>query len=266
VVVLGDSFLEGWGLPEEERLSNRLEAMTGVPYANFAMSHFGPYQALLAYREIASGFDHTAVLLGVVPANDFGDLDFELARNLDTYQHRYRPYLVGNAPDYRHFDYREPAWRRVLRRHSYAYNAVSQLDADGVFEVALPGAPARDPSWFYDYQERQVLLLEHVLRALARDVGDRELTVLLIPTEADLRRHARSGPDPLGARLAALGRREGFRVVDLLSAFAAAGPPFDRYFFPCDYHWSAAGNALAARVLGSAGPRPPEAGAQETLP
>jgi hypothetical protein len=45
VVVLGDSFLEGWGVDEPERLSNRLEAATGVEHLNFAMAHFGPYQA-----------------------------------------------------------------------------------------------------------------------------------------------------------------------------------------------------------------------------
>ena len=39
-VVLGDSFLEGWGLPAAERLSNLLEESTGVEHLNFAMSLF----------------------------------------------------------------------------------------------------------------------------------------------------------------------------------------------------------------------------------
>ncbi len=41
VVVLGDSFMEGWGINDSERLSNRLEQATGVPHMNFAMAHFG---------------------------------------------------------------------------------------------------------------------------------------------------------------------------------------------------------------------------------
>ena len=52
VAVLGDSFLAGWGLHESERLSNLLERETGIPHLNFAMAHFGPYQALLAYRKL----------------------------------------------------------------------------------------------------------------------------------------------------------------------------------------------------------------------
>ncbi len=44
VVVLGDSFLEGWGVARDERLSERLESGTGFEHLNFAMAHFGPYQ------------------------------------------------------------------------------------------------------------------------------------------------------------------------------------------------------------------------------
>jgi hypothetical protein len=36
-------------------------------------------------------------------------------------------------------------------------------------------------------------------------------------------------------------------VVDLLPAMA--GPDSERLFHACDYHWSAEGNALAARAV-----------------
>ncbi len=87
-MVLGDSFLEGWGLPVADRLSNLLEEATGVPHLNFAAAHFGPYQQLLVYEELASQFDHNAVLASVLPTNDFIDLDLEAARELEDYEYR----------------------------------------------------------------------------------------------------------------------------------------------------------------------------------
>ena len=60
------------------------------------MAHFGPYQEYLVYRDLAREFDHDAVLVGVLPGNDFANIDFDLARTLPRHDYRYRPYLVGD--------------------------------------------------------------------------------------------------------------------------------------------------------------------------
>jgi len=72
VVVLGDSMMEGLTLGTPQRLSNRLEEMTGIEHLNFATSQtFGPIQYLLAYETLAKKFDHDLVLVGFLPENDF---------------------------------------------------------------------------------------------------------------------------------------------------------------------------------------------------
>jgi SGNH hydrolase-like domain, acetyltransferase AlgX len=260
-VVLGDSFLEGWGLPVEARLSDRLEAATGREHLNFAMSHFSPYQAYLVYRDLASRYDHDTVILGVLPENDFVDLDLDLAREQVDYEYRYRPYLVGDAPPYHHLDYREPALRHALRNLSYAFNAylVAEVHAKARAMAprrqALPAATRRAPSWFYDYDEAQVRRLEEVLSMLAREARGKRVIVLLLPTLGDLQRYALSGPDPLSERLEPAARREGIQLVDLLPFFAHYTPEWRRYYLPCDYHWSAFGNEVATRgVLAALGP------------
>ena len=73
--------VEGWGLPDESRFSNLLERVIGVEHLNFGMSHFSPYQSYLVYRDLASGFDHDAVVIGITPENDFVDLDLDRARD-----------------------------------------------------------------------------------------------------------------------------------------------------------------------------------------
>lgn len=244
VVVLGDSFLEGWGVEASDRMSERLELATGVPHLNFAMAHFSPYQQLLAYEEIASRFDHSAVLASVLPINDFADLDLELAEQVPGYEYRYRPYLVREGGSWRHLDHRESRLRRWLRHHSYAWNAVRSRIDGWSSTGSAPGF-----SWFYDFEDSQAELLEEVLRRLSRATGDRPLVVFLIPTRADLERHAADGPDPLSARLAAFGATHGFEVVNLLPAMADHVGDWSTYSLYCDYHWGRFGHRSAANLL-----------------
>lgn len=262
VVVLGDSFLDGWGVRDEERVSNLLEARTGIEHLNFAMPHFGLYQSLLAYRHLAKGFAHDAVLIGVLPANDFADGDPDLARAQPAYEYRYRPYLVGDAPPYEHRELREPAWRRALRRSSYAFNALlgglarGRVGATPAPEPSPRSEAARGaPSSFYDYRESDARRLEWVLSALVRESEGRVVAVVLIPVLEDYQRQRISGPSPLAARLGALAEREGFRLVDLLATTAADGRRSQAYFHACDYHWNAHGNeVVAAQLFASLGP------------
>ncbi len=266
VVVLGDSFAEGWGVAEEARFSNGLEAKMGMPFLNFAMPHFSPYQSLLVYRDLARAFDHEAVILTVLPVNDFVDLDLGWAseRQAD-YLYRYRPYLVPDGDGFRRVDSKEPALRRFLRRGSTAWNAITaawrRLAPET--EAPLPGAGRAGPfSFWYDASDAQVALLEHVLSELRKEAGDREVVVVLLPAERDLVRHEKEGPDPLGPRLEAFGRTHGVRVVSLLDALAAR-PGWREFFFSCDYHLNPAGHAAVslalARALGEGWLRSPEA-------
>ncbi len=258
VIVLGDSFAEGWGVPARQRFSNRLEKSTGIAHLNFAMAHFGPYQEFLVYEQLARQYAHTAVLASVVPVNDFVDLDFQGARTATAYEHRYRPYLVRNAENFERFDFREPRLTRWLRRHTWSYAAADRLagavrqrfstgDGLGGYQSA-PGV-----SYFYDFSDEQFALLEQSLELLADSARGRELAIVLIPNQPDLERYERDGPDPLSARLAAFAERSGARVVNLLPALHAAARAtpegFAHFQLACDYHWNAAAHALAARLI-----------------
>jgi hypothetical protein len=247
VVVLGDSFLEGWGLPRVHRLSNRLEAETGIPHLNFAMAHFGPYQEYLVYRELAQQFDHDAVIVGVTPANDFLDTDLELARAQGYYRFRFRPYLVGDPADLRHIHHREPRWRYWLRRWTYTGSALVATAERRA--LAQAGSEFSDRPWFYDYGIRQVRVLEAILARIANEATGKRVLVVLIPTLSDLQSRARMGAPPLATRLARAGKTEGYEVLDLLSAMAKHSRQWDRYYLPCDYHWSAFGNEVASEYV-----------------
>jgi len=255
VVVLGDSFVEGWGLPPRQRLTNLLEQASGLEHLNFGMSHFGPYQQYLVYRDLAKRYTHDHVLIGIVPVNDFIDLDLEQARQAPTYEYRYRPYLVGSYPDYRRFDFRESTVQRFLRRHSYAYTAIEHAfhgrgGADS--RKDLTDESGRFHSLFYDFSEEQFDLLRYALERIIDEAEGKRVAVFLIPVHQDFLRFYQSGESPLVRRLRELGASRGLGVVDLLPAMSRVTPNWNTYYFECDYHWGPYGNAVAAGLLAGA--------------
>jgi VWFA-related protein len=249
VVFLGDSFIEGWGLDAKQRLTDRLERATGIEHLNFGMAYFGPYQSLLAYRHLAKDFDHTAVVMAILPENDFIDIELDLAMETADYSYRYRPYLRKTPDGYEHFDYRENRLLRLLRRHSYAYAASHAALAN--LRHRLSGETAEAPllSRFYDFSDEQFDRLEYILEELASEAEGKRLVVLLLPTVRDFDVYRAGEPTPLSQRLEALDSREDVRVIDLLPVMAAYTDQWERYSFSCDYHWSSFANWVAARAV-----------------
>ena len=258
VVVLGDSFAEGWGIETRDRLSNVLESRTGIPHLNFAMAHFSPYQAYLAYRDLALEFRHDAVLIAVVPTSDFADLDIRRAMKRPGYEYRYRPYLIGEYPDFEEVVVREGRIQRWLRRHSFAHNAVSYLAS----QVRQPspreqrseapetgGEKSHHHSFFHDYSPRLFSLLQRSLELLVEASEGRSVAVLLVPSMRDLARYDQTHDSPLGNELRRALARQGVHVVDLLPAMYERRDDLTAYFIPCDIHWSAEANAVAAEIL-----------------
>ena len=105
-VVLGDSFIEGYGINAEDRVTNLLEERTGVEFLNFATSGgFGTIQEWLLYESRVLQYDHTDVVLFILPGNDFEDNDpDEFASSV------YRPFLRPKGAGYE--VYYKVAWER----------------------------------------------------------------------------------------------------------------------------------------------------------
>jgi hypothetical protein len=88
VVVLGDSFAEGLGVPVDDRITNILESTTGIEHLNFGTASWGTIQEWQYYKNHAQTYDHSAVFVLALPENDFTD------NNPDSRNHNwYRPYL-----------------------------------------------------------------------------------------------------------------------------------------------------------------------------
>ena len=89
IVLLGDSFAEGYGVNIENTSQKYIEKFTNRNVLNFGVSHnFGPVQYSILYENLAKNFSHKTIIIYLLPDNDFGENDYTNWIG----SKRYRPY------------------------------------------------------------------------------------------------------------------------------------------------------------------------------
>jgi lysophospholipase L1-like esterase len=265
VVVLGDSFVEGYGVERDQRLSDILEKRTGMEHLNFGTSgHFGPTQYGLLYEHLATRFDHDRVIVAILPNNDFKDDSYEQGKR--KYSSHYRPYYVGEYPNYQLIYHREDLglpkvklWFKYIRGwlreftymgRTYEYIRALQRYAEAERELAEKNpVTGRAESNFYDFTDKEFNLMRYSLERIVKLAGKRKVLFVTIPRESDFVRYDRDGPSPLAQRLDDLARSIGAEYLDLLPQMAQAEIDRSKYFLSCDDHWSRYGNETAADLI-----------------
>ena len=250
-IVLGDSFVEGFGVSDEQRLTNILERDTGREHLNFGTGGgFSPLQYALLYRSLASQFDHTQVLVGVLPDNDFHEMDRAWLES--NYPGEFRPYYkddlsIGYVG---HFDPRadEGLWNHteaILRAYLASYH-VGQY----IYESALM---RHGPySGYNDFNDVDLARLKQALLDIksTADAHGAKMAVFIIPRANDFERLHTAKTNRLGPIIESWGTVSGIPIKDLLPEMEAqSGGDYRSYFRSCDGHWSVKGNAAVARIL-----------------
>jgi hypothetical protein len=256
-VVLGDSFIEGYAIRDGERLADRLNTSPNQEFLNFGTSGaFGTVQELVLYRTLASSFDHSGVLLFVLPLNDFSDNDPQYFA-----PSRYRPYLRRTDHGYElqytvTFQNRDTGtlgssmlvWN-WLSDHFYLLNLGRQ-------PIERRLRPEVQPAYtsYVGHADAELDVMAEAIRELGAAAGTRPVHVFLIPVNDDLIGYQRGVrfalPEQLRARLDGTTNVD---VTDLLPDFAEYADvhhvPAAAFYLPCDAHWSSLGNAVAADAV-----------------
>ena len=251
-VVLGDSMIEGLGLPDADRLTNILEKDMGREYLNFGTSgDFGPLQYAILYKTLAAKFDHDTVVVGVLPDNDFHDMSLDWGKKY--HADRYRPYYADDFSiiytNHVQPEAGEHFWDRVeayLRAYLASYH-VGQFLYSSMYWRTLPPY-----SGYNDFNDVDIARLWHALDDIQARAHRHhaQMAVILIPTSNDFYRLQKAGENRLGPVVQEWGKEKGIPVEDLLPEMAArSGGNYQQYFLRCDGHWSPKGSRVAAEVL-----------------
>ncbi len=261
IIVLGDSFVEGYGVTDSCRLTNLLETKTGIPHLNFGTSGgVGPTQYFMIYETLAKKYKHDAVILGILPDNDFQD-DYPNSG-------RYQPYWEGKYPNYQisytgkqYFnsassheiqpDNKDAKW--YLRNFTYTMNVAEWIE--GLLKVKrniyrqnrqLP----RRSSRFNDYTSEEFDRMRYSLEKVCQSAMDKPVVVFLIPRFSDLIEYGKSGNNKLLEELEKGVKEPNLILIDLLSMMHDYNKDrWTDYFLPCDRHWSCYGHEVASTIL-----------------
>ncbi len=265
VAVLGDSFVEGFGVAAKDRLTNRLEKRTGVEHLNFGSGGgFGSIQEWLLYEHLVLQFDHTDVMIFLLPANDFMDNDPAYYP-----KDRYRPYLKPEKGGFKvyypvDFDHRRLAFRSKaetiknrIDNTVYIANFLRWATREVKIAAGLKQAPAdeNDPAFYDRFTEKDMKILLYTYRRILQDAGDRRVFLFSIPVEQDFNAARKNGYDfALVRRLKAFaGRYDNLVYKDLLVDFLrnakAHGHAYRDYTLGCNPHWGPLGNKVAADAV-----------------
>lgn len=253
VVVLGDSFMEGYGVRDADRVTNLLESKTGTEYLNFSTSGgFGVTQESILYKKLAKQFDHQVVMIGILPFNDFYDDDPEYGKKV--YANRFKPYLVGESPNY-NLHYNNPKsteaskLKSFLRGFTYTYNAWERMWAVLKIKANTSNQNEKGYSGYYDYTGSQLNRLKFALSDIKKEAKGKEVIIFTIPVISDFIRYkeAKNAEPPLSKELRLFANKSGIRYLDLLPKMVDGD--WQRYKLPCDNHWSEYGNQVVADIL-----------------
>ena len=97
VIFVGDSFTEGYGLPEDKTIPANFARITGLPVLNLGTSgYFGTTQYGLIYEEFSQRYRHQQVFVLLFLANDLSENNIRLYPKLFSSSKRYRPYRDGS--------------------------------------------------------------------------------------------------------------------------------------------------------------------------
>jgi len=262
VVVLGDSFVEGIGVPFGRRMTDLLEAWTDLEHLNFGTAgNFSSIQQWKLYETLASDFDHDRVFVFHFPNNDFTENDPERFWQED----RYRPYLRETAAGHEVYypisleearrRAKEQLWWNRWYNAVYVYRLVAFLDAQIRVRLAQGETTEFGYIGYEQFTEEDLERLFVSYRHIRDLAGGREVVVFSIPRLNDLLYHEAKGyPRRLPDRLRTFAdAEEGIRYHDLMPGFIADREAHDRrladYFLPCDGHWNALGSRVAAEIV-----------------
>ncbi|NVJ46190.1 MAG: SGNH/GDSL hydrolase family protein [Cytophagia bacterium] len=262
VVVIGDSFSEGWGVNLDERFSNILERATGLEFLNFGIASTGMTQQYFIYENKAKKFEHNAILWVIFPSNDIVEDDIVLHKLYSS--DRYRAYWVGSYPNYHlehgldslsqsaYYKRRRNRVKFILGNFTYTYNALKWIKNNYQYSKA-PVNNGTITSGYFKFTNEQWLRIKFNIEKMIEILECKKLYIVTVPSEHDLNIFTNDNFKPiLTDSLRNLSKKLNFRYLDLLTQGGDYSDWLSLYYDQnCDNHWNEKGHAKAAKKIKS---------------
>lgn len=264
IILLGDSFAEGFGVEFEKISKVLIEKKINKQILNFGTAlDFGPLQKLLLYKEIKKKISHQGLIIYLLPANDFTDNDQNVWSKLD--KTRYRPYFNKSGEVTNPFYFPEAKKRIVvetqhglgtfLKEYFWSSNAIRT--AIWIFSgkaMKDKEFKKRQESFYYDSKLYQQQNLISAYKEIIKLAVYKEILIVIIPTKNDILRYKKN-MDSIDTsykdqywykELYKLANKKNIFTIDLIEHLPKN---IESLFHSCDGHWNDYGNKWAAENI-----------------
>lgn len=251
VMVIGDSFMEGVGVNEEERLPDLLEKETGLSHLNFGMADKGTTQAFVIYDSIAKKYSHDAILWSLFPTNDLIDDDPNFGKSILGI----KPCWSGEFPNYdlQFFPKDAPAEKsnvaikRFLKSYTYTYDALFYLKEN--FKLKYTKRESFPSTGYFNYSEEQLKRMVYSIEKVKEASNGKPITIICIPSTLDLDPKTERNQENIEIHLRDVCHKLGINFLGLYELFNSKENPIEAYYFECDSHWNPKGHELVLEYL-----------------
>ena len=265
IAVIGDSYVEGTYVSDEETVASALEEVTGLSVANLARSGYGTLQELEVLRRYAMPLRPRMVAWFFFEGNDlYNDQDFET--------------MMITLREHGGYGQSEKSSRRPFRKTSFSVYSFRFLRR--LFHPIVPNVVfafgwfhdeqgQRHSMYFYDYAEFEFRKYEEERFAKSRDAlleaeqvcrdSGCKLVIFFIPMKfrvygdyCTYPRHSKCPkwePWDLADRFADFCRHSGLECLDLTVSMRRAAAAGKVLYAPEDSHWNAEGHRFVAELV-----------------
>lgn len=247
VMVIGDSFMEGLGVSEDQRLSSLLEKETNIEHLNFAMSNKGTCQEFIIYDSIASKFQHDVVLWSIFPQNDLSD-DDPTVKDEDNIA----PCWSGNYPNYELTFFpkqapqikRKSFLKRFLKNYTYSYNALFLL------KESLKKQKDYKPIGYFDYSKSQLDRVKYSILKLKEAAKNKKIVIICIPSHLELAySYDPKNQQTIENELMEFCSQLDIEFIGLYPYFKQSKSTVEDLYLECDSHWNPFGHKKTMEIL-----------------
>lgn len=270
IIFLGDSFIEGYMLEAEHRLSNQLEYATQKPHLNFGVAGANPLAYYLIYKHIAKiNYQHNKIIVGIYTGNDF-DVNRHPINAGFLNNPVYRAYMEDDTIKYtlagisQSFSSANPEINFLRNTRDSLYNVqplIRKLNLELrtgfhlpalIFEFSQKLAQKNyfdnyisfyeKPNWEINADSELIKSLQ----LLVKESDQKPILFVIIPDLKDIENYKLNKTNEFTPFIEE--KFPNVSVVDLLPVFCSQENP-GRYYIECDGHWNARGNKLAVDYL-----------------
>jgi len=256
IVMLGDSFAEGYGVNLKNTSQKFIEEFTNRQVLNFGVSrNFGPVQYSVIYQNLAKKFKHKTLIIYFLPSNDFGENDYSNWQGTK----RYRPYykfisknkyeIFIPKQSIKNYKSGTKKFKKILKDYLWTSNLFININYNyKIYRNKKKNLYDNFSGYFdssIDQQKAVIYFLNKII-----DNTSANVILVSIPRLLDYYRfESNSDLSDVYWNNYFINKdisNKNFKFIDLIKHKPAR---LDEIYLKCDGHWSPLGNLWAAKII-----------------